>query len=197
MLVAPRWKHLAFTFGSSLGPGDLQNIRNAQQPQLANLPCARILVREPSADELVVFSTRRVGKNRNARCNAAVHEVRRFERPTTSAHPAWRRTGSRMEGTATMAAAANATTATIGARPGRRELMLGFISNFHVGTWRAINFETTRPSLPGLPGKFPGGRGRAGTTVTQRIQSGCFIGSKCVIGHSCLIIKSTDMNGPP
>jgi hypothetical protein len=67
-----------------------------------------------------------------------------------------------------MAAAANATTATIGARPGRRELMLGFISNFHAGTWRAINFETTRPSLPGLPGKFPGGRGRAGTTVTQR-----------------------------
>jgi hypothetical protein len=148
MLVAPRWKHLAFTFGSSLGSGDLQNIRNAQQPQLANLPCARILVREPSADELVVFSTRRVGKNRNARCNAAVHEVRRFERPTTSAHPAPRRTGSRMEGTATMAAAANATTATIGARPGRRELMLGFISNFHVGTWRAINFETTGRHYP-------------------------------------------------
>ena len=37
-----------------------------------------------------------------------------------------------------MAAAANATTTIrIGAHLGRRELMLGFISKFHVGTWEA------------------------------------------------------------
>ena len=80
MLVAPRRKHLAFAFGSSFGSGDLHDIRHAKPPQLANLPCASILVREPPADELVVVSTRRVGKNRNARRDAALHEVRRFER---------------------------------------------------------------------------------------------------------------------
>jgi hypothetical protein len=31
--------------------------------------------------KLVIFSTRRVGKNRNAGRDAALHEVRRFERP--------------------------------------------------------------------------------------------------------------------
>ncbi len=81
MLVAPWWKNLAFTFGSNVGSGDLHDIRNAKPPQLANLPCARILVREPPADELVVLSTRRVAKNRNSRRDAALHEVRRFERP--------------------------------------------------------------------------------------------------------------------
>src|SRR5262249_2635225 len=50
---------------------------------------------------------------------------------TTSAHPAVRRTGSRTEGTATMAAAANATTTRIGTNPGRRELMLGFMESLH------------------------------------------------------------------
>ena len=43
---------------------------------------------------------------------------------TTSAHPAVRRTCSRTERTATMAAAANATTTSIGAHLGRRELIL-------------------------------------------------------------------------
>jgi hypothetical protein len=81
MLVAPWRKHLTFTFGSSVGSGDFYNIRHAKRRQLANLPCGRILVREPPADELVVFSTRRIGKNRNARRDAALHEVRRFERP--------------------------------------------------------------------------------------------------------------------
>ena len=81
MLVAPRRKHLSFTFGSNVSSGDLHDIRHAKPPQLANLPCARILVRESSADELVVFSTRRVHKNRNSLCDAALHEVRRFERP--------------------------------------------------------------------------------------------------------------------
>src|SRR5262249_46847701 len=111
----------------------------------ANLPCTRIFVREPPADELVVFSTRRVGKDRNSRRDAALHEVRRFERPappessdttmmsaaaigslTTSAHPAARRTGSRTEGTRTMVAAANATTTRVGPQLGHRELMLWF-----------------------------------------------------------------------
>ena len=144
MLVAPWRKHLGLTFASSVGSGDLHDIRHAKPSQLANLPCTRILVREPPADELVVFSTRRVGKNRNSRRDAALHEIRCFERPappepsdttmmsagatgslTTSAHPAARRTGSRTEGTATMVAAANATTSRIGVHLGRRELMLG------------------------------------------------------------------------
>ena len=81
MLVAPRRKHVSFTLRSIVRSGDLQDIRHAKPPQLANLLCARILVREPPANELVVFSTRRVGKNRNACCNTALHEVRRFERP--------------------------------------------------------------------------------------------------------------------
>src|SRR5262249_26710782 len=72
--------HLAFACGSSIGSGDLHDIRHAKPPQLANLSCASILVREPPAGELVVFPTRRVGKNRNARRDAALHEVRRFER---------------------------------------------------------------------------------------------------------------------
>jgi len=80
-LVAPRRKHLSFTFGSNFGSGDLHDICHAKPAQLAYLPRARILVGEPPADELVVFSTRRVGKNRNARRDAALHEVRRFERP--------------------------------------------------------------------------------------------------------------------
>jgi len=46
---------------------------------------------------------------------------------TMSAHPAARRTGSRTEGTATMVAAATATTTRIGAHLGRREVMLGFM----------------------------------------------------------------------
>src|SRR6516225_2843962 len=133
MLVAPWRKHLGFTFGSNVGSGDLHDIRHAKPSQLANLPCSRIFVRESPADEFVVFSTRRVGKNRNSRRDAALHEIRRFERPcaadtrtmtmmsagatgslTMSAHPAARRTGSRTEGTATMVAAATATTTRIG-----------------------------------------------------------------------------------
>src|SRR6516225_8248130 len=81
MLVAPWRKHLGFTFGSNVGSGDLHDISHAKPSQLANLPCSRIFVREPSADELVVFSTRRVGKDRNSRRDAALHEIRRFERP--------------------------------------------------------------------------------------------------------------------
>ncbi len=169
MLVAPSRKNLAFTFGPNVDSGDLHDIRHAKPPQLANLPCARILVREPPADELVVLSTRRVAKNRNSRRDAALHEVRRLERPapaesidttmmsagatgslTTSAHPAARRAGSRTEGTAKMAAAANATTTRIGAHLGRREIMLGFISKFHVRD-ACGNAATPRPVMKSRP----------------------------------------------
>ena len=81
MLVAPLRKHLIFTFGSNVGSGDLDDIRHAKPPQLVKLTCARILIREPPPDELEVFSTRRVGKNRNSRRDAALHEVCRFEHP--------------------------------------------------------------------------------------------------------------------
>jgi hypothetical protein len=86
MVVAPRRKNLTVTFGPNVGSGDLHDIRNAKPFQLANLPCGGILVREPSADELVVFSTRRVRKNRNSRRDAALHEVRGFERPRAAKH---------------------------------------------------------------------------------------------------------------
>ena len=85
MLVAPSRKHLGFTFGSNVGSGDLHNIRHAKLPQLANLPCTRILVRKSAADELMVFSARGVGKNRNSCRDAALHEIRRFERLRTAA----------------------------------------------------------------------------------------------------------------
>jgi hypothetical protein len=48
---------------------------------------------------------------------------------STSAHPTARRTGSRTDGQATMAAAANATTTRIGTRVGYLELILGLSSN--------------------------------------------------------------------
>jgi hypothetical protein len=81
MLVAPCLKRLTFAVGSSFASGDLHDIRHAKQPQLANLPCATILVREPSADELaLIVSARRVGKHRNARRDTLLHEVSRFER---------------------------------------------------------------------------------------------------------------------
>jgi len=150
MLVTPWRKHLTFTFGSDVGPGDLHDIRHTKPPKLAHLPCARILVREPPADELVVCSTRRVGKNRNSRRDAASSAPAPPESSdmtmmsagatgslTTSAHPAPRRTGSRTEGTATIAPAAKATTTRIGTHLGRRELVLGFIFKFHAGTWKA------------------------------------------------------------
>jgi hypothetical protein len=65
MLVALWRKHPTFTFGS-IDSGDLHDVRHAKRPQLANLPCRRILIREPPADELMVFSTRRVHKDRNS-----------------------------------------------------------------------------------------------------------------------------------
>src|SRR5208282_1920468 len=65
MLIAPSRKHSTFIFGS-IDSGDLHDIRHAKRPQLANLPCPRIIIREPPADELKVFSTRRVHKNSNS-----------------------------------------------------------------------------------------------------------------------------------
>src|SRR5262249_47276919 len=81
MLVGPARKHLAFTFGSHVRSGDLHDIRPSKPPQLAYLPGARIVVRESPADELVIFSVRRIGKNCNTCRDAALHEIGRFERP--------------------------------------------------------------------------------------------------------------------
>ena len=50
---------------------------------------------------------------------------------TTSAHPAVRRTASRMEGTATMLATANATIIRTRTHVSRRELVLEFIGSLH------------------------------------------------------------------
>ena len=80
ILIAPWWKHLSFTFGSSVGSGDFHNIRHTKRSQFADASRSHPH-KEIPADELVVFSTRRVAKNRNARRDAALHEIRRFERP--------------------------------------------------------------------------------------------------------------------
>jgi len=80
MLVAPGWKYFAFGLRSSFGPRNLNDLRHAKPSQLANLPCGSILVGESSAYELKVFSTRRIRKNRNAPRDAALDQVRRFQR---------------------------------------------------------------------------------------------------------------------
>ncbi len=79
LFAAPLGKHPTLAFGSS-DSGDLQDVGNAEHLQLANLPCPCILVWEPPADELKVFSARWVLKNRNALCDPTLHEVGRFER---------------------------------------------------------------------------------------------------------------------
>ncbi len=76
VLVAPWGKNLAFTFGSGFVSWNLHDIRYAKPSQLPNLPCREIFVGQPPTDELKIFSTRRVGKNRDARRDAAMHEVR-------------------------------------------------------------------------------------------------------------------------
>ena len=82
MLVAPWRKCLTFSFGSNIGSGgDLHDICDTKPPQLASLRCGPILIREPPANEFVIFSTRKIGKNRYSRCDAALHEVCRFQRP--------------------------------------------------------------------------------------------------------------------
>jgi hypothetical protein len=83
LLVCPLRKHLTFTFGS-IDSSDLRDVRHAEHLQLANLSGTRILVRKPSANELKVFSARRILKNRNALCDAAMHKVSGFERPAPS-----------------------------------------------------------------------------------------------------------------
>ena len=50
MLIAPLWKHL--TFGFMFGSRDLQDFRHPKSPQMANLRCALILIRESPPDEL-------------------------------------------------------------------------------------------------------------------------------------------------
>jgi hypothetical protein len=81
LLVSPLRKHPTFTFGS-IDSRDLRDVRHAEHPQLANLPGPCILIRKPSANELKVFSAWRVLKNRDSLRDAAMHKVRRFERPS-------------------------------------------------------------------------------------------------------------------
>jgi hypothetical protein len=78
--VAPWRKNLTFTFGSSFGSRNLQDLGYAKRPQLPNLPCPCILVGEPSADELEILSTRRVSKNCNSRRDSTLHEIRGLQR---------------------------------------------------------------------------------------------------------------------
>jgi len=80
-MVAPLRKHLTFTFGS-IDSGDFRNVGHAEHPQLANLSYPCILIGKPAANELIVFSGRRVLKNRYSLCDAALHEVRGFKRPS-------------------------------------------------------------------------------------------------------------------
>ena len=81
MLIAPLRKHLRLrTFVFNVASRDLHDILHAKRSELASLPFSRIFVRQSPANELEVFSTRRVGKNSNPRCDAALNEVRRFER---------------------------------------------------------------------------------------------------------------------
>jgi len=84
MLVGPRWKDVAFTFRSSFGPGNLNDIRYAKPPQLAHLPCGSILVRQPSSYKFKILSTRRVCEDRDSRRDAALDQVRCFQRTRAS-----------------------------------------------------------------------------------------------------------------
>jgi hypothetical protein len=84
VLIGPRRKDVAFTFRSSFGPGNLNDIRYAKPPQLTRLPCGSILVRQPSSYEFKVLPTRRVCKDCNSRRDAALNQVRCFQRTRAS-----------------------------------------------------------------------------------------------------------------
>jgi hypothetical protein len=57
LLAAAKHTANTFTFGSNVSSRDLHDIHHGKPPQLANLPCGPILVREPLAKKLVIFST--------------------------------------------------------------------------------------------------------------------------------------------
>jgi hypothetical protein len=80
LLIGPWRKRLTF-ISSSVDFGDVHDIRYAERLQLAKLPCPCILVWKPSASKLLLFSVRRLIKNRNALRDAALHEICRSERP--------------------------------------------------------------------------------------------------------------------
>ena len=65
LLVAPWRKHLTFTFGS-IDSGDLHDIRHAPATSVGRSALPLHPHEEPPTDELVVFSARRVHKNRNS-----------------------------------------------------------------------------------------------------------------------------------
>src|SRR5262249_8283281 len=83
MLGTPLRKKLGFIFGSNGESRKLHKIAHTKPSQLANLPCGRILIGEPSADELVVLSTWRVAENRDSRRDSAFQEIGRFKCPLT------------------------------------------------------------------------------------------------------------------
>jgi hypothetical protein len=65
MLLAPLRKRPTFACGARVAAWSLHHIVYAKPARLPNLPCGRILVREPAADEFLVFLVRGVGKDRN------------------------------------------------------------------------------------------------------------------------------------
>jgi hypothetical protein len=79
MLIAPRGKHLAFAYGSWLESRNLQDIGHAQRSQLANLPPTLIFIREPSADELPIFSAWRISEDRDLLRDTPLHKISSFE----------------------------------------------------------------------------------------------------------------------
>ena len=82
LLVAPWRKNLAFTFGSSfVSVGIFTTSVTPSHPSCRICLAAEILVGQPPANELEIFPARRVGKNRNPRRDAAMHEVGRLQRP--------------------------------------------------------------------------------------------------------------------
>jgi hypothetical protein len=79
LLVAPWRQRLNFLFGS-IDRGDSHDVRHAERIQVANLPRRITVVREPPAGELIVLFARRIHENGGSLRDAALHEVRRFER---------------------------------------------------------------------------------------------------------------------
>ena len=62
-------------------PGICSMSVTPSEPQLANLPCAAILVRKSAANKLMVFAAWRIHKDGHSLRYAAMHEVRCFDSP--------------------------------------------------------------------------------------------------------------------
>ena len=81
MLIAPRRQSQDFIVSSGFGSRNLLDVCDAKPSQLPNLRCGFVHVGESSADKLKIFSTGRIGENRNLRCYAAMHEICRLQCP--------------------------------------------------------------------------------------------------------------------